>query len=88
MRIYTSPIVVIRPKQLTSVAPACLIGNVFASAKFPTTYALLPHPGLADAITPAQIFSDADAAKLLRGHRGDGNCGTVTPLRTNEVVLN
>jgi hypothetical protein len=47
-------------------APACRRGNVSASAKFPRERGLLPHHGLADAITPDQIFSVTNAARLLR----------------------
>jgi ATP-binding cassette subfamily B protein len=46
---------------------AASMGNVLASAKFPTRPALLPHHGLADAITPGQVFAVVNAARLLRG---------------------
>ena len=49
------------------LAPACRTGNVSASAKFPQGRALLPHHGLADAITSDQIFAAVTAAELLRG---------------------
>src|SRR5450756_550250 len=48
------------------MAPACRKGNVSACAKFPTGRVLLPHRGLADAITPNQSFVAAYAARLLR----------------------
>ena len=53
-----------------ALAPACRRGNVFACAKFPNGRALLPQVGLADAISPDQIFVTVNAAGLLRS---DGN---------------
>src|SRR5258708_761239 len=58
------------------LAPACRNGNVFAPARFLHTRAVLPHSGLADAITAIQIFSHVDAAELLRSDGdGTGNSG-------------
>jgi hypothetical protein len=68
MRIYTSPFVIVdEPNALWScLAPARRDGNVSASAKFPTSHALLPHHGLADAITPDQVPVAVDAGRMLR----------------------
>jgi hypothetical protein len=44
------------------MAPACRTGNVSACAKFPRGHALLPHHGLADAITPDQVSTAVIAA--------------------------
>src|SRR6267143_5055104 len=74
MRIYPSPVVMDEQKPplqpASQTAPACRSGNVSACAKFPRERALLPHHGLADAITSHQIFTVANAARLLRS---DGN---------------
>jgi hypothetical protein len=48
------------------LALACRYGNVSAHAKFPTSHALLPHHGLADAITPDQVPVAVDAGEMLR----------------------
>src|SRR6266404_6244978 len=75
MRIYPSPIVMDEQKPPAS-APLrrrhrhAEVGNVSACAKFPRERALLPHHGLADAITPDHMFTVAIAAGLLRS---DGN---------------
>src|SRR5882757_1088943 len=75
MRIYPSPIVMDEQKP-TASAPLrrrhrhAEVGNVSACAKFPRERALLPHHGLADAITSDHMFTVAIAAGLLRS---DGN---------------
>ena len=64
MRIYPSPVVVI-VDVMNETAPLAVgtgmpkTGNVFACAKFPRGCALLPQDGLADAITPHQVFAIA-----------------------------
>src|SRR5260370_40996261 len=61
MRIYPSPLVVM-DEQKPRFSPLrrwhrhARGGNVSACAKFPKGHALLPHHGLADAITPHQIL--------------------------------
>src|SRR6266436_9738415 len=48
------------------LTPAYPNGNVLASARFLRASLLLPHRGLADAITPNQISASVDAARMLR----------------------
>ena len=60
------------------MAPACRQRNVSACAKFPRSRAVLPHHGLADAITSAQSFACVNAAEMLRGE--GGKAGTETRL--------
>src|SRR3981189_3844543 len=59
------------------LTPAYPNWNVLASARFLRASLLLPHPGLADAITPNQISAAVDAAGMLRS---DGSTkGTLEP---------
>jgi hypothetical protein len=41
------------------------VKNDLASAKFPKARALLPHRGLADAISPDLIFTNAKCCKIV-----------------------
>src|SRR3977135_2519063 len=71
MRISPSHIVVV----INNSAPPTSDGTGVAEGTFPHLRSsprrvLLPHCGLADAISPDQIFANADAAGLLRS---DGN---------------
>src|SRR6266478_9872502 len=53
---------------LAALAPTCRNWNVLASAKFLGASVLLPHHGLADAITPGQISFTVDAGQMLRSN--------------------
>jgi hypothetical protein len=65
MRIYSSPDVVVDEQK-----PGCLVVNSKhwerSRIEVPLALAHLPHGGLADSITAAQIFSQAETAKLFR----------------------
>src|SRR5712664_2836529 len=56
---------------LAALAPTCRSWNVLASAKFLGASLLLPHHGLADAITPGQISFTVDAGQMLRSNGVD-----------------
>src|SRR5882724_8264814 len=53
---------------LAALAPTCRNWNVLASAKFLGASVLLPHHGLADAMTPGQISFTVDAGQMLRSN--------------------
>jgi hypothetical protein len=69
MRIHISPSVIVDDQMLlATLAPTCRNWNVLASAKFLRASVLLPHHGLADAITPGQISFTVDAGQMLRSN--------------------
>src|ERR1700704_2174498 len=53
---------------LATLAPIRRNWNVLASAKFLRASVVLPHHGLADAITPGQISLTVDAGQMLRSN--------------------
>src|ERR1700704_5276748 len=53
---------------LATLAPIRRNWNVLASAKFLRASVVLPHHGLADAITPGQISFTVDAGQMLRSN--------------------
>ena len=65
MRIYSSPDVVVDEQKPGSLVVNSKHWERSRICEVPLALALLPHGGLADSITAAQIFSQAETAKLF-----------------------
>jgi len=66
MRIYSSPDVAVDEQKPGSLVVNSKHWERSRICEVPLALALLPHGGLADSTTAAQIFSQAETAKLFR----------------------